>query len=106
VFYWRREATGREDALVVVGTQVGPMKIRGIAFFAQATHTGASRGPSAVEERFALHASCVQKLLLLLQPPKLIFQVSKIFTNFCVHTRNQEQPILFGIGRKSIVDLK
>jgi len=53
-----------------------------------------------------LHAGSVQKLLPLLQPPKLISQATKIFTNFCVDTRNQEQIILFRIGRKFIVDLK
>ena len=61
-------------------------------------------GPSG-GEGYITYCS-VQKLLPLLQLPKLIFQASKNSTNFCVDTRNQELSILIRIGRKAIVDLK
>jgi len=76
------------------------------------THTGGSRGPSAREKRTVgrrkslKHTGSVHKLLSLLHSSKLIFQAFKNHANFCVDTRNQEQPILLGIGRKAIVDLK
>jgi hypothetical protein len=41
----------------------------------------------------------------LLQSPKLVFQASENSTNFCVDTRNQEQPILLRFGRKATLDL-
>jgi len=62
--------------------------------------------PNTSEEQSYVTSSYVDKLLPLLQTPKLIFQASKNSTNFCVDTKNQEQPILLGIGRKSIVGLK
>ena len=107
-----REATGRGGGAGGGGAQVGPMRIRGTASLRR-RHAAIGllravrgRGADRPEGRVTLHAGSVQKLLPLLQPQKLIFQASKSSTNFCVDTRNQEQPILFGIGRKSIVHLK
>jgi len=42
---------GGEGVLVVVGRQWSLMRIRGTPSLCSDTHTGASRGPSAVEER-------------------------------------------------------
>ena len=70
----------------------------------------ASGGQSAVKEQTVPETKSrnilVMKLLSLLHSSKLIFQAFKNHANFCVDTRNQEQPILLGIGRKSIIDLK
>jgi len=63
------------------------------------THTRAFHGQSGEQND-------VHKLFSLLQSSKLIFQASKNHTNFYVDTRNQEQPILLGIGRKAFVGLK
>ena len=70
-----------------------------------------SRGLSAREKRTvrrrkSRNKRSVHKLLSLLHSSKLIFQAFKNHANFCVDTRNQDQPILLGIGRKAIVDLK
>ena len=109
---WGREATGRGGGAGGGGAQVGPMRIRGIASLCR-RHAGMGlswtvrgRGADRPEGRVTLQAGSVQKFLPLLQLPKLIFQASKNSTNFCVDTRNQEQPILLVVGRKAIVDLK
>jgi hypothetical protein len=47
-----------------------------------------------------------RKLLSLLQSSKVIFQASENSTNFCVNTRNQEQPIFLKIGRQAVVNFK
>ena len=111
-FLWGREATGRGGGAGGGGAQVGPMRIRGTTSLCR-RHVGMGlswtvrgRGADLPEGRVTLQAGSVQKLLPLLQLPKLIFQASKNSTNFCVDTRNQEQPILLRIGRKTIVDLK
>ena len=105
MFCGGREATGRGGGTGGGGASVGLDEDTWHIFSAQATRT---QGPLAdrLEGRVTLHAGSVQKLLPLLQPQKLIFQASKSSTNFYVDTRNQEQPIMLGIGRKSIVDLK
>ena len=109
---WGREATGRGGGAGGGGAQVGPMRIRGTASLCRRhagmglSRTVRGRGADRPEGRVTLQAGSVQKLLPLFQLPKLIFQASKNSTNFCVDTRNQEQPILLGIGRKVIIDLK
>ena len=112
MFCWRREATGRGGGAGAGGAQVGPMRIRGTASLRR-RHAGMGllrtvrgRGADRPEGRVTLQAGSVQKLLPLLQLPKLISQASKNSTNFCVDTRNQELSILLRIGRKAIVDLK
>ena len=106
------EERQRGAALVVVERQWDLTRICGTSSLRRRharrvlSRTVRDRGADRPEGRVTLHAGSVQKLLPLLQPQKLIFQVSKSSTNFYVDTRNQEQPILLGIGRKSIVDLK
>ena len=106
------EERQRGAALVVVERQWDLTRIRGTSFLRRRhahrvlSRTVRGRGADRPEGRVTLQAGSVQKLLRLLQLPKLIFQASKNSTNFCVDTRNQEQPILLGIGRKGIVDLK
>jgi hypothetical protein len=48
---------------------------------------------------------CVHKLLSLLQSSKLV-QIFENSTIFCVDAKNQEQPILVGLGRKAVLDLE
>ena len=103
---------GGEGALVVVERQWDLTRIYGTSSLRRRharrvlSRTVRGRGADRPEGRVTLQAGSVQKLLPLLQLPKLIFQTSKNSTNFCVDTRNQELPILLGIGRKAIVDLK
>ena len=69
----------------------------------QHTHMSFSR---AVRRTKSRNMGVVYTNSSLLQSSKLIFQASKNHTNFYVDTRNQEQPILLGIGRKAFVGLK
>ena len=60
------------------------------------SRTVRGRGADRLEGRVTLHAGSVQKLLPLLQPQKLIFQVSKSSTNFYVDTRIQRDSFCLG----------
>ena len=91
------------------GTRVG---VCGAASLQRQHTQRASDRPSAVKERTVRPTKSrnililYKKLFSLLHSSKLIFQAFKNHANFCVDTRNQEQPILLGICRKAIVDLK
>ena len=110
----KRKTTGRERVLVEVGVGWG-MYTCGytwLNFSAETTRTQVvladrPRGRSGHSKKQSqLTSWFCTKLLSLLHSSKLIFQAFKNHANFCVDTRNQEQPIVLRIGRKAIVDLK